>query len=118
MNPMSSNDPVIKTREELEDGVYLAVAGDIDLSRSPELRQHLLHLIESRPSRLVVDLVDVDYMDSSGVATLVEALQAIRKIGGRLILCNLQPKVRSIFEIARLDMVFTIVEDKQAALQQ
>lgn len=112
-----SADEVVKENQQLDDGVYLALDGDIDLSRSPVLRQTLLHLAESKPSRMVVDLAEVPYMDSSGVATLVEALQAQRKGGGRMILCNLQPKVRSIFEIARLDMVFTIVEDKDAALQ-
>jgi anti-sigma B factor antagonist len=55
-------------------------------------------------------------MDSSGVATLVEAMQVARKQGGRLVLCGLQEKVRSIFEIARLDMVFTIVGSRNEAL--
>ncbi len=112
---MSAND-IIASREALDDGIYVALAGDIDLSRSPVLRAELMAIAKSRPGRLIVDLADVPYMDSSGVATLVEALQALRKGGGTMILCNLQPKVLSIFEIARLDMVFTIVEDKDAAL--
>jgi anti-sigma B factor antagonist len=54
-------------------------------------------------------------MDSSGVATLVEAMQIARKQSTRLVLCGMQSKVRSIFEIARLDRVFTIVDDREAA---
>ena len=55
-------------------------------------------------------------MDSSGVATLVEAMQVARRGGGKLILCALQEKVRSVFEIARLDMVFTIVASTEEAV--
>ncbi|MHC4429252.1 MAG: STAS domain-containing protein, partial [Planctomycetota bacterium] len=61
------------------------------------------------PARLVIDLSGVPYMDSSGVATLVEAMQIARRTGSKLVLAALQEKVRSIFEIARLDMVFSIV---------
>jgi anti-sigma B factor antagonist len=105
------SEQVIRNQEKLADGVCVALAGEVDLSRSPELRSALLELVKTRPVRLVVDLSGVPYMDSSGVATLVEALQQQRRHQGKMVLCGLQPKVRSIFEIARLDMVFTIVED-------
>lgn len=114
---MSNTDEVISASESLPDGRYLALSGDIDLSRSPIMRQELLQLAERGWQRLVIDLSAVSYMDSSGVATLVEALQQQRKHGGRMILCGLQQRVRSIFEIARLDMVFTIVESKEEALE-
>jgi anti-sigma B factor antagonist len=106
---------IIAETESLADGKYVRLSGDIDLSRSPELRNHLLAISKKKPARLVVDLSDVPYMDSSGVATLVETLQQQRRNQGRMILCCMQQKVRSIFEIARLDMVFTIVDDKQTA---
>jgi len=113
---MNDDPQVIQSTEQLSDGVYVALTGEVDLSSSPTLRHELLRLAGQKPGRLVVDLADVPYMDSSGVATLVEAFQQQRKNGGRMVLCGLQPKVRSIFEIARLDMVFDIVDDKQAAL--
>lgn len=109
------NDEVIQSREQLPDGVCVVLGGDIDLSRSPELRAGLLELVKSRPARLIIDLAAVPYMDSSGVATLVEALQQQRRHQGRLLLSGLQPKVRSIFEIARLNMVFTIVDTAATA---
>ncbi|MHB1155566.1 MAG: STAS domain-containing protein [Phycisphaerales bacterium] len=114
---MDADDQVITDTQKTDAGAYVALAGDIDLSRSPTLRYGLLQLVQGKPKRLIVDLAGVPYMDSSGVATLVEALQQQRRSGGRMILCGLQPKVRSIFEIARLDMVFTIVEDKDKAMQ-
>ena len=114
---MSSEPSVIQSTQSIGDGVCLKLAGEVDLSRSPELRQTLISTAAEKHPRIVIDLSGVPYMDSSGVATLVEALQAQRKGGGKMVLCGLLPKVMSIFEIARLDMVFTIVDDQDAALQ-
>ena len=108
-------DTMISRTESLPDGMLACVNGDVDLSRSPTLRYELLELAKRKPQRLVVDLSGVNYMDSSGVATLIETLQAQRKGGGKMVLCGLQPKVRSIFEIARLDAVFKIAADCDAA---
>ncbi len=97
-------------------GVVLRPSGDIDLSRSSSLRQAIADVNRSQPARLIIDLTEVGYMDSSGVATLVEALQLARRHGTRLDLCGLQPRVHSIFEIARLDGVFSIHSDLEAAI--
>jgi anti-sigma B factor antagonist len=98
------------------DAVIVRPSGDVDLAGSPTLRVELRKVQGSTPARLVIDLAGVPYMDSSGVATLVEAMQVARRSSTRLVLCGLQDKVRSIFEIARLDTVFTIVSDTDAAL--
>jgi anti-sigma B factor antagonist len=54
-------------------------------------------------------------MDSTGLATLVEAMQQGRKFGTRIVLCALSDRVRSIIEIARLDSVFVIAANREAA---
>ena len=108
-------DTTIQSTQKLPDGLLATIIGDIDLARSPALRLELLDLVKQKPKRLVVDLSGVPYMDSSGVATLIEALQHQRKAGAKMVLCGLQAKVRSIFEIARLDAVFKIVPDCEAA---
>lgn len=95
--------------------VVMAPSGDVDLSTSREFQGRLHAALNGRPALLIVDLGLVPYMDSSGVATLVEAMQIARRQSTRLVLCALQEKVRSIFEIARLDRVFTIVADEQSA---
>lgn len=95
--------------------IVMSPVGDVDLSCSRELQTHIKKALEGKPKSLVVNLEKVPYMDSSGVATLVEAMQIARKQSTKLILCGLQDKVRSIFEIARLDRVFTIAADVQAA---
>lgn len=102
--------------ERRADALILKPGGDIDLSGSPILRAELRKAQTERPGRLVIDLSSVPYMDSSGVATLVEAMQGAKRSGGRLVLCGMQDRVRSIFEIARLDTVFTIVDTADRAL--
>jgi anti-sigma B factor antagonist len=93
------------------------VRGEIDLHNSPKLRIRLLHLMEeSNPTKLILNLADVPYMDSSGVAVLVEMLRRLRKTQGAVVLACLQPRVRGILEIAQLTTVFPIVPDEAAAL--
>lgn len=102
--------------EQVSGATVVRPDGEIDLGSAPELRNSLNSAQKQKPEKLIVDLSDVPYMDSSGVATLVEAMQMTRKQGGTLVLCCMQDKVRSIFEIARLDMVFTIVQSRDEAL--
>jgi anti-sigma B factor antagonist len=107
---MRDADHIEMQMEVLPNATIVRPVGEIDLSRAPSLRVQLNAIQARKPSRLIIDLGGVPYMDSSGVATLVEAMQNARRTGGKLILCAMQEKVRSIFEIARLDMVFKIVQ--------
>jgi anti-sigma B factor antagonist len=113
-----ARDEEIKVRTEKRGKTTIVwPEGDIDLGRSPMLRESLRKASADRPGRLVIDLSLVEYMDSSGVATLVEALQLSRKNSTSLVLCGMKDKVRSIFEIARLDTVFTIADSLDSAVQ-
>jgi anti-sigma B factor antagonist len=109
-------DPVVSFRMEQRTQIAV-VRGEIDLHNSPKLRIRLLHLLdENNPTKLVLNLADVPYMDSSGVAVLVEMLRRLRKTQGSVVLAGLQPRVRGILEIAQLTSVFPIVPDEAAAL--
>ncbi len=112
---MSKADELQIETEAIEDGTVVRPIGEIDLSCAALLRQRLSEVQSSQPARLIIDLSQGPYMDSSGVATLVEAMQVARRGGSKLVLCAMQDKVRSIFEIARLDMVFAIVESRDEA---
>lgn len=90
--------------------------GDVDMSCARELQAALHQALREKPARLIVDLTHVPYMDSSGVATLVEAMQIARKNKTNVVLCNLHDRVRSIFEIARLDRVFKIAGTAEEAM--
>jgi anti-sigma B factor antagonist len=94
----------------------LPLEGEIDLHVSPRVSASLGAMIESKPPRVVVDLSKVSYIDSSGLAVLIEAMQNVEAYGGKFFLAGLQDNVRPIFEIARLDQVFLIFPHVDAAL--
>lgn len=92
------------------------VTGDIDLNRSLDFQKSLLSVLDDGPQRIIVSLGGVPYMDSSGVASLVKLLARARKCGCQLTLVGLTTRVKSLFEITRLDVVFNISPTEQDAL--
>ena len=94
----------------------LALKGEIDLHVSPSVTASLNEMIDKKPERLVVDLSAVSYIDSAGLAALIQAMQKVEGYGGKFVLAGLQETVRSVFEISRLDQVFQIFPDADAAL--
>lgn len=95
----------------------IEVKGDIDLYSSPQVRQTVLDTLNKKEAkRVIVDLVGVRYVDSSGVASLVEGLQLSRKSQVRFVLCGLNKAPRQVLELTRLIKVFEIHETLEAAL--
>ncbi len=107
--------PVRQVRQE-QQTLVVTLAGDVDLHRTPELQQELVRVVERRPRRIVLDLTAVQYMDSSGVASLVKLLSSTRRQNVELKLCGLTHRVRSIFEITRLETVFDICPTLKEAM--
>lgn len=95
----------------------LPLEGEIDLHVSPKVAEKLGSLIEKKPTRLVVDLSRATYLDSSALAVLIEGMQNMLPYGGKFLLAGMNNDVRTIFEIARLDQVFRIFPDVEAALE-
>ena len=93
----------------------VAFSGEIDLESSPVAREILIKCFENT-RKVIVDLSAVSYIDSSGVASLVEALQAAKKSGGIFILAATSEPIRRVLELARLDKVFTLVESVDEGL--
>jgi anti-anti-sigma factor len=101
------------------DAVVASIVGEIDLHNSPIVRTALLDaLAREKPKRLILNLGWVPYMDSSAIAVLVESLQKIRKTGGKIYLTNLQPRVKGLLEIARLDAIFVIAASEDEAMSK
>jgi anti-sigma B factor antagonist len=86
----------------------LPLEGEIDLQASPRVESSLASIIAKRPEHVVVDLSAVTFIDSSGLAVLINAVQDIKEYGGKLTLAGINNNVRSIFEMARLDQFFLI----------
>lgn len=99
-----------------QDGATIAsLWGDVDMQSSSQLRQILLECVD-RGGALLVDLSGVDYMDSSGVACLVESFQNARKKGQGYVLVSVSERVMRVLQLARLDKVFTICDRIDDAL--
>ena len=89
--------------------------GEVDLENSPKARQVMLEAV-SKAEKILVDLASVTYMDSSGIASLVEAYQRAKKKDVRFALVSVNPAVLRVLHLARLDQVFTIHDNLESAL--
>jgi anti-sigma B factor antagonist len=92
--------------------------GDVDLYSSPRLREALLAEIRVDGPSVLINMSGVTYIDSSGIATLVEGLQLSRQTKTRFGLYGLRSNARSVLELARLNKVFVIFESEVEALEK
>lgn len=100
------------------DAYIVDVRGEIDLYSSTMLREYIINIIKQHhPRALVVELSDVSYIDSSGIATLVEGLQLARKTDTRFKIAGLSKRVMEVFELVRLETVFDIYATEEEALR-
>ncbi len=94
----------------------ISISGAFDAAEAPAIRDELKRIIDGGSARLIVNLADVQFIDSSGLSVLVTALKAARAKAGDLALTNLTAPVRSIIELTRLHRILEIFDDEQAAL--
>ena len=72
--------------------------------------------MSKKAPKIVINFSKVTYVDSSGLATLVEILKGMRIYGGKMRLSNLSPKIKSLFEITKLEKLFDIAADEAQAI--
>src|SRR4026208_2003754 len=94
----------------------LPLEGQIDLNVSSKVADSLAQLIKDKPARLVVDLSGVNYIDSSGLAVLINGMRDMEDFGGIFILAGVRDEVRPILESARLENFFLIFPSVDEAL--
>lgn len=90
--------------------VVIVAKGEVDLGSAPKLREAIMKAVKGAKDQVAVDLAGVAYMDSSGVATLVEGLKACREPGKAFLLRSPSQPVLKVLQLSRLDSVFTIKE--------
>ena len=106
----------IKVAEK--DGIKICYAeGDIDINTSPQMKKTFDKISQAKDGKVLINLEKVAYVDSSGLATLVEILKNFRKYGGILKLCSLSNKVKSLFEITKLEKLFDIQDNEEEAVK-
>lgn len=109
-------DLVVESRREAG-ATVLTLRGEVTVFSSPGLRDTLRDVLGSQPGRVVLDLTETSYVDSSGVATFVEALKMVQQHEGDLVLAGVGDRVRGVFEIARLADLFRMVPSVEEALE-
>lgn len=95
-------------KTEVEGTTTLHLSGEVDLHASPVLRTELQKCVRSKTPALLLDFCAVDYIDSSGLATLIEYVRESASFQGKLAIFGLQKKVRTIFDLVRLNELFLI----------
>ena len=94
----------------------VAVRGEIDLFTAPELKQKLTDAIEGGKSRIVVDLTDTTFLDSTALGVLIGAVKRLRSRDGALVIVNVDQNIAKTFEITGLDQIFTILSTRDDAI--
>jgi anti-sigma B factor antagonist len=101
----------------MEDETYLVgVEGEIDLYSAPELRSRLAKAIDSGKTRLVVDLREATFIDSTTLGVLIAAVKRVQPVGGTLAIVCADQNIRRIFELTGLENVFPIRSSREEAL--
>lgn len=100
---------------ERDGAQVITLAGEIDLQTSGQVREVVLGCLR-QPGPVVVDMGAIAYIDSSGVASLVEGFQVARRQGSGFVLAAVSPAALRVIRLARLDRVFTLADDVDAAL--
>jgi anti-sigma B factor antagonist len=106
----------IKTRAEGSIAVAQLI-GRFDAHEAPLAAAWLERVTTRPPARVVVNLAQVTFIDSTALSSLVKGMKQCHQNGGNLVLCGLQSNVKIIFELTRLDRAFTIVDTEEEALR-
>ena len=102
--------------ESKDDISICRVSGEITFSTSPDLRKRLIELTDKNIKKIIIDMKNLSYIDSSGMATMVEILQKVKAIDGELKLASVPDKIKDILEMVRLKDIFDIQESEESAL--
>ena len=105
------------SEESLGEGRHVvAVRGEIDLFTAPELKKTLADAIENGAIRVVVDLSETSFLDSTALGVLIGAVKRLRSRDGQLVIVNTDANIAKTFEITGLDQIFTILESRDSAV--
>jgi anti-sigma B factor antagonist len=102
--------------QDITGGAVVGLEGEVDLYHSPALKQKLAEVAKKKPGCVILNFAEVKYIDSSGLATIIDLYQQMKAYGGKLALIGLSVQVRSVFEVARLHQVFAIYDSEEQAV--
>jgi len=104
------------TERTVNDITVLELEGELALDNNAPFRKKANAAIEAGTRKLIVNLAQVNYMDSSGLGELISCYTTLRKLGGRLALLKLNHRLQHLLTITKLHLVFEIFESEAAAV--
>ena len=107
---------IIRSEHIDEQCASVALVGRFDARNAQTVKETLKQLVDAGAIHLIVDLAEVPFIDSAGLATLVSTLKLVRRVGGSVLLAGVQPQARTVFSLTMLDQVFSIHPTVEAAL--
>jgi anti-anti-sigma factor len=113
---MAERIPLNVSVQKVGGAIVVTPEGEISYHEAPLFRQFIQQAFDERPRTVVVDMAHVPYMSSPGVAILVLAAQLSRRYANALVICSLTDKVRDILRISRIENIFQIEPNRDAAL--
>lgn len=99
------------SREDKDGLIIVSLTGEVDMRTSPELREALQEISKEQVAKVAINLQQVSYIDSSGIATLIECLKNVSRYGGALVLIGVNEDIYPVFELAHLHDVFDMHRD-------
>jgi anti-anti-sigma factor len=100
-----------------DDVVIVEVEGQLIVSNRQELKQRVLDEAEQGARKVLVDFAGTGYIDSAGLGVLVSLAKRLRELGGDIRLANLNDDLKTLFELTKLDTLFTISDSRERALE-
>ncbi|MDP7422659.1 MAG: STAS domain-containing protein [bacterium] len=104
--------------EQLEGNItLLMITGDLDMYTLPKAKNTINHITETGRNRILIDLKNMDYIDSSGLGFFIGTLKKLKEKGGDLKLMNLNSYIQGIFKLINLNYIIEIFEDRETAIK-
>ncbi|MBF0330843.1 MAG: STAS domain-containing protein [Candidatus Omnitrophica bacterium] len=103
--------------ENINDIVLVLLSGELNMDSSNALREAFKKILKENKKKVLVDFDKVSFIDSSGIATLIEMFQNMGKINGRMCLCHVNKKIVGVFEITKVHKLFSMFESHDEALR-
>lgn len=108
----------MKIEKEILEGKIAVVTPfeEIEVYNAADLKNELSDIIDKGSINIIIDLINIEYIDSSGLGVLVSTLKKLRTVDGNLILVSPKNPIKQILELTSLNKVFSITNDKEEAM--
>lgn len=104
------------TKEEKNGVMVFKIEGEVNSANSTQLREIFASAIQEGKKKIVIDSSRMDYTDSSGLAAFIDLHVKMKRAGGVVGICSLNQKVKGVFEIAKLNVLFKIYNNLNEAI--